>query len=107
MSDVAGSFKDQNKDTEDNLRARMGITLGAAQYRPGTDLWATKRIGLLSAPNFGRFLSKDKYRRITRYLSGRRGGANSFKMLENSTEFAAVFLFCMHSGQAGEGCAWC
>ena len=74
MSDVAGSFKDTNKYTEDNLRAWMGITLGAAQYRPGTDLWATKRIGLLSAPNFGRFLSKDKYRRITRYLSGMGGG---------------------------------
>ena len=79
VSDVAGSFKDTNKYTEDNLRAWMGITLGAAQYRPGTDLWATKRTGLLSAPNFGRFLSKDKYRRITRYLSGMGGGLTHLK----------------------------
>ena len=46
----------------------MRCLYGGAQYKKGTDLWATERKGMINAPDFGRVLAKDRFIRINRYL---------------------------------------
>ena len=46
----------------------MRCLYGGAQYKKGTDLWATERQGMINAPDFGRVLAKDRFTRINRYL---------------------------------------
>jgi hypothetical protein len=42
--------------------------LGAAQFKAGTNLWAKEACGVMPPPNFGQYLSNDRYLRIQRYL---------------------------------------
>jgi hypothetical protein len=49
--------------------ATLAIVLGDTQFKEGTDLWATKTVGLMPPPDFGRHLSRDKFKRIIRYWS--------------------------------------
>ena len=42
---------------------------GGAQYKVGTDLWATEDKGMIRSPDFGRVLTKDRFERVGRYLS--------------------------------------
>ena len=46
----------------------MRCLYGGAQYKKGTDLWATERKGMINAPDFGRVLARDRFIRINRYL---------------------------------------
>ena len=48
-------------------RRGIGDYFWGAQFKEGTDLWATQRVGLMPPPDFGRFLSKDRFQRILRY----------------------------------------
>ncbi len=50
-----------------HVDAALAIIFGGAQFKEGTDLWATGRVGLVPAPDFGRHLSRDRFNRILRY----------------------------------------
>ena len=50
------------------LIGRLLFVVGA-QYRSGTELWATEWKGMLAPPDFGRVLSHDRFVRILRYLA--------------------------------------
>jgi hypothetical protein len=50
-----------------HIDAALSIIFGGAQFKEGTDLWATQRVGSMPPPDFGRFLSKDRFQRILRY----------------------------------------
>jgi hypothetical protein len=49
------------------IDAACSIIFGGAQFKEGTDLWVTQRVGLMPPPDFGRQLSKDRFQRILRY----------------------------------------
>jgi len=65
----AAKNADRNIYTVENVKAWMAITIGAASFKKGTSLWEKETHGLVPPANCGRFLSKDKFRRITRHLS--------------------------------------
>ena len=50
-----------------HIDATLAIIFGGAQFKEGTDLWATKRVGMMPAPDFGRQLSHDRFQRVLRY----------------------------------------
>ena len=60
---------DGSKFRERDVRAWMALSIGSTQFKPGTDFWSTTPVGLIPAINWGRHLSRDRYLRITRYLS--------------------------------------
>jgi hypothetical protein len=51
----------------DHVDAALTIMIGGAQYKTGTDLWATERKGMVEAPDFGRVMSHDRFHRCLRY----------------------------------------
>jgi hypothetical protein len=53
--------------TEDHINAALCIIFGGAQFKEMTDLWAVKRKGMMPPPDFGLFLSRDRFERILRY----------------------------------------
>jgi hypothetical protein len=65
-----------------HIDAALSIIFGGAQFKTGTDLWATQRVGLMPPPDFGRFLSKDRFQRILRYWA--RGLAEEREMLRQN-----------------------
>ena len=50
-----------------HIDATLAIIFGGAQFKEGTDLWSTKRVGMLPPPDFGRQLSHDRFQRVLRY----------------------------------------
>ena len=50
-----------------HVDAALAVLFGGAQFKEGTDLWATKRVGMMPPPDFGRQLSLDRFQRIQRY----------------------------------------
>ncbi len=50
-----------------HVDAALAIIFGGAQFREGTNMWSTKRVGMMPAPDFGRQLSYDRFQRILRY----------------------------------------
>jgi hypothetical protein len=50
-----------------HLDAALAIIFGGAQFKEGTNLWATKRVGIMPEPDFGRQLSQDRFQRVLRY----------------------------------------
>jgi hypothetical protein len=62
---------DTRPHTMVHMRAFLACLFGGSQFKRGADLWATKPIGLMQPPNFGRRIAKDKFHRILRHL--RRG----------------------------------
>jgi hypothetical protein len=54
---------------KEHIMAYFVCLFGAAQFKPGTDLWAKTTNGTMPAPNFGQYLSHDRYQRIARYLA--------------------------------------
>ena len=51
----------------DHVDAALTVMIGGAQYKTGTDLWATERKGMMEAPDFGRVMSNDRFHRVLRY----------------------------------------
>jgi hypothetical protein len=45
----------------------MAVIFGGAQFKSETDLWSTEARGMMPPPNFGRVLSRDRFKRILRY----------------------------------------
>ena len=41
---------------------------GGSLYKKGTDLWSREPLGVMPAPDFGRFLTHDRFLRVQRYL---------------------------------------
>ena len=64
----ADQTSDKRRYTAHHVRGFLVCVYGGAQYKEGTDLWATKRVGMMPAPNFGRHLDKERFTRILRYL---------------------------------------
>jgi hypothetical protein len=56
-----------------HVDAALAIIFGGAQFKEGTDLWSTKRVGMMPAPDFGKYLSHDRFQRILRYWGRGRG----------------------------------
>jgi hypothetical protein len=61
---AADKYKDWRQE---HIADALMIFIGGTQYKQGTDLWAQDTKGLLAAPDFGKFLSKDRFERILRY----------------------------------------
>ncbi len=63
----AEESKDRQNWVEWHIDAALAIILGGGQFKEETDLWVTQRVGLMPPPDFGRFLSRDRFMRILRY----------------------------------------
>ncbi len=37
-----------------HIDATIAVLFGGAQFKEGTNLWATKKVGMMPAPDFGR-----------------------------------------------------
>ena len=64
------------------IEAALTIIFGGAQFKEGTDLWATQNVGLMPPPDFGRHLSRDRFKRIVRYWG--RGRISERNRLRNN-----------------------
>ena len=64
----ADQTSDKRRYTAHHVRGFLVCVHGGAQHKEGTGLWATKRVGMMPAPNFGRHLDKERFTRILRYL---------------------------------------
>jgi hypothetical protein len=67
VRDGATAAKDKRKWEMEHIEAALCIILGGAQYKTGTNLWATQKKGMLRAPDFGLHLSEDRFGKILRY----------------------------------------
>jgi hypothetical protein len=47
--------------------ATLCIIYGGAQFKEGTDLWCLGQNGMMPAPDFGIYLSRDRFHKILRY----------------------------------------
>ena len=65
----ATAANDRREYTEQHIKSFLACFIGAAQYKVGTDLWATERVGMMAPPDFGRYVNKDRFDRIFRYLA--------------------------------------
>ncbi len=45
----------------DHILAALCIIFGGAQFKENTDLWAVTRRGMMPAPDFGLYLSRDRF----------------------------------------------
>jgi hypothetical protein len=61
--------RDRNVHTLNDLKAWMAVTIGASSFKAGTNLWNKTQHGLVPPVNCGKYLSHDKWRKITRHLS--------------------------------------
>jgi hypothetical protein len=50
-----------------HVGAAIAIIFGGAQFKEGTNLWATKKVGMMPGPDFGRQLAYDRFERVLRY----------------------------------------
>ena len=60
---------DTKKYTMDGLLQFLCCLYGGCQFTKGTDVWATAKKGMMPAPDFGKLMSADRFRRWMRYLS--------------------------------------
>jgi hypothetical protein len=54
---------------KEHIVAYFVCLLGATQFKVDTDLWNKESKVMLPAPNFGKYLSLDRFKRIARYLA--------------------------------------
>ena len=52
-----------------HVDAAIAIIFGGAQFKEGTNLWATKRVEIMPGPDFRRQLSYDRFEMVLRYWS--------------------------------------
>ena len=58
----------------DHVNAALCVIFGGAQFKDMTDLWTIHRKGMMPAPDFGLYLSRDRFKRVLRYWArGPRG----------------------------------
>ena len=69
VKEGAARHNDKGKYTIDGLYSFLCCFYGGCQFSVGTDCWETATRGMLPPPNFGRFMSRDKFDRWLRYIS--------------------------------------
>jgi hypothetical protein len=85
IRDGADNCNDQRKWDVDHVNAALCVIFGGAQFKDMTDLWSIQRKGMMPAPDFGLYLSRERFKRILRYWArGPRG--TSEKLKENPWE---------------------
>jgi len=67
VRDGALKAKDKRAWTIDDIHAALCIIFGGAQFKEFTDLWAVKKKGMLPPPDFGLYMSHDRFDRLLRY----------------------------------------
>ncbi len=65
----------------EHINAALCIIFGGAQFKDMTDLWSIRRKGMTPAPDFGLFLSRDRFKNILRYWA--RGPEGTSEKLRN------------------------
>ena len=58
---------DKNHWKLEHIMAALCIIFGGAQFKEGTDLWCLTQKGMMPPPDFGMYLSRDRFQRILRY----------------------------------------
>jgi hypothetical protein len=51
----------------EHINAALCVIFGGAQFKDMTDLWSIKKKGMMPPPDFGLYLSRDRFRKILRY----------------------------------------
>ena len=70
----ADEANDPRKWDIDHVNAALCVIFGGAQFKDMTDLWTIHRKGMMPAPDFGLYLSRDRFKRVLRYWArGPRG----------------------------------
>jgi hypothetical protein len=64
----ADQANDKRPYTANHVNGFLVCLYGGAQFKEGTDLWATAPVGMMPPPNFGRHLDKRRFTNILRYL---------------------------------------
>ena len=66
----------------EHVNAALCVIFGGAQFKDMTDLWSIKRKGMMPAPDFGLYLSRDRFKKILRYWA--RGPEGTSEKLRNN-----------------------
>jgi hypothetical protein len=66
----------------EHIHAALCVIFGGAQFKDMTDLWSAKRKGMMPAPDFGLYLSRDRFRKKLRYWA--RGPDGTSEKLRNN-----------------------
>jgi hypothetical protein len=61
------------------------ILFGAGQFKEGTDLWSIQRKGMMPGPDFGLYMSQNRFERMMRYWAYEPEGTNE-KLVEKPWE---------------------
>ncbi len=51
----------------EHIFSTLCILFGAGQFKEGTDLWSVKRKGMMPGPDFGLYLSGDRFEKVLRF----------------------------------------
>ncbi len=65
-----------------HIDAALCVIFGGAQFKDMTDLWSIKRKGMMPPPDFGLYLSRDRFRKILHYWA--RGPEGTSDKLRNN-----------------------
>jgi hypothetical protein len=82
VKENAQLHRDNAKCDEEGLMGWFCCLHGACQFKPGTEVWASEKKGMMPGPNFGEFMSKDKFERWMRCTSEGPKGATDKDPLE-------------------------
>ena len=69
VKENATRHSDRTRYDAEGLLCFLCCLYGGCQFVDGTGLWATEKCGMMPPPDFGEFLSRDKFKRWLRYLS--------------------------------------
>jgi hypothetical protein len=82
VRDGAAAARDKRRWEIEHVKAALCVIFGGAQYKEGTNLWATSKKGMLRAPDFGLHLSEDRFAKILRYWAKGPDGTRE-KLVDN------------------------
>ncbi len=90
VRDGAKASGDKRPWEIEHIEAALAIIFGGAEYKAGTNLWATRK-GMLKPPDFGLYLGKDRFQRILRYWSQGPDGTKE-RLRDNPWEEVDVWI---------------
>ena len=67
MRDGSARYGDKQKWNVDHIFSALCVLFGGGQFKEGTDLWSVRRKGMMPAPDFGLYLSRNRFEKILRY----------------------------------------
>jgi hypothetical protein len=91
VREAAQSARDRRIWQIEHIEAALCIIFGGAQYKAGTNLWATSKKGMLRASDFGMHLSQDKFRKILRFWTKGPEGTTE-KLRDNPWEEVDIWI---------------